>query len=55
MAIIAERAYIVRVKIEAPSKGVLEESFARLEQKLGWWPKRLSGLTVLSTVVHRGA
>ncbi len=55
MAIMAERVFVVAVKIEAPNKGALDEATALLEKKLGWWPKRLSGLTVISTAVHRGA
>lgn len=53
MTMISELVYVVRVKTEASTRAEMESASALLEQKLGWWPKRLSGLRVISTSVER--
>ena len=54
MTVIAERRFLVTVRVEAPSSAALDEATAALGVKLeAAVPRRLSGLRVISKTVER--
>lgn len=56
MTIIAERKFLVTVKVEAPTITALDEAFAHVPERLAAAvPGRLSGLRVISKEATRTA